>query len=324
MDAVVCYEVFLEDSSFTDGFPNKRFFNAVVKKNNDLFFPAANKQRNLSIGIDIVQSSIYLTNKIIDQYQQMFEPSKREIKQVPIMIKILTIIINRLFSFLFSRLELSLVNSTTLVEQKQTGMKRKHADIIHDETYLDDEVETTSIKTHRKKLTNKLVRENQVAAKAVSKFDPTSDDGIKIIKLILSINAAVLTKSAWSRHPTLKNYIPLLVPAIEHLIDLELLILFDRGAIVTSNEHRLIPVYVKKMIPPSAAKENMSLSKLLTLFKVEHSDYIATWSNVNLPPTVSLTDEVYNFLNDAPYSIFLRYCMGQWAPKSRRRSSCII
>jgi len=80
MAAVVCHEVFLEDSSFVDGFANKRFFYATVKKTNELFFPSTNKQRSLLIGTEVVQGAIYLTNKIIDQYREMFETNKSEMK----------------------------------------------------------------------------------------------------------------------------------------------------------------------------------------------------------------------------------------------------
>ncbi|CAF1969230.1 unnamed protein product [Rotaria magnacalcarata] len=302
MAAVVCHQVFMVYSTFNDGVANKQFFIAIVKKTNELFFPSANSQRRLSIGIEIVQSSIYFTNKLIDQYRQMFEPNKREI----------------------NRMESLLSNVITPIDKKQTSIKRKQPDRNHDDEYLEDEVDDTSIQSCSKKLTNKQVRANQMSAKAVSMFNPTSDDDIKIIKLILLANAAVLTKSVWSRHPTLKNYIPLLIPALDHLIDLELLIVFDRGAIVTSNEHRFIPVYVKKMISPSCAKENVALTKALTYFKVEHSDYVATWANINVSQTITLTEDIYDLLTSAPYSTFLGDTINQWAPKSRQKSSSMI
>ncbi|CAF1154754.1 unnamed protein product [Adineta ricciae] len=82
MAAVVCHDLFLEDSSFTNGIADKRFFEAAVKKTQQLFFPSSMNQRQLSIGIEIVQGAIYLTNKFIDQYREMFEPDKRELKRV--------------------------------------------------------------------------------------------------------------------------------------------------------------------------------------------------------------------------------------------------
>lgn len=80
MAAVICHEVFLEDPTFVDGFADKRFFDVVVKKTNEMFFPSANMQRSLSIGTEVVRGAIYLTNKIIDQYREMFEPSRSEMK----------------------------------------------------------------------------------------------------------------------------------------------------------------------------------------------------------------------------------------------------
>ncbi|CAF0988089.1 unnamed protein product [Adineta steineri] len=293
MAAVVCHDLFVEDPTYINGFADKRFFDAAVKKTNELFFPLSNDQRRLSIGIEVVQSAIYLTNKIIEQYREI-------------------------------RMDLSLVTEVLPTEQKNVGMKRKQNVTGYEEDHLQGEEESTSTKYNNNRLTNKKVRENQTVAKAVSMFNPTSDEGIRIIKLILLVNASILTKSVWSRHPTLKNYIPLLVPALQHLIDVELLMVFERGAIVTSNEHRFVPIYIKKMISPLSAKENMALSKLLKMFNIEHSVYVATWSNISLSSTITLTEEVYDFLSAAPYSTFISDNIIQWAPKCRRQLSSNI
>jgi hypothetical protein len=173
-------------------------------------------------------------------------------------------------------MELPLINEVIPTEQKQVAVRRKQNVSEYEEKDSQGQVESTSTKHSSKKLTNKRVREDVAAAKSVQIFDPMSDDDIKIIKAILLINSAVLTKSAWSRHPTLKNYIPFLVPALQYFIDIELLCFYERGAVVTSNVHRFVPAYGKRMISPLSTKENKSLTKMLNSFKIEHSEYVTT------------------------------------------------
>ena len=101
MAAIVCHDLILEDPSFLNGLANKRFFEAAVKKTKELFFPPSINQKRLSIGIEVVQGAIYLTNKIIEQYREMFEPNKRELKQVTYLInKVFSIYNSICFSFL--------------------------------------------------------------------------------------------------------------------------------------------------------------------------------------------------------------------------------
>lgn len=217
-------------------------------------------------------------------------------------------------------MELSLVNDSNLDEQYQGGIKGRQSNVDHQGNDLEEQSINTK-KSRSRKMTKKQVRENEVAAKAVEMFDPTSTNGKKILNTMLKTNGSVLAKSSWSRHSTLKNYIPLLEPALQHLVDVGLIKLFENGAYVTSNEHRNVPVIVKKIIPPTNAQENLALAKLLKSFDLEHCEYVATWSHIDLSSTTTLTEEVFNFLSSETYSMFIGNIINQWAPRSRVRST---
>ncbi|CAF1154762.1 unnamed protein product [Adineta ricciae] len=222
-------------------------------------------------------------------------------------------------------MDLSFTIERNSTEQKPADSKEKYHTVDYEEDDIQDQRQPMPIKQSSSRLTKKKAREDETVAQAVANFDPTSDSGKRIINLILNVKSAILIKSTLSRHTTLKNYIPLLDPALDYLIhDIGLLHLFDCGAVVTSNNHRSVPVYVKKMISPVSAKENLCLSKLLKKFSIEHSDYIATWWNISLPSTITLSEEVYDFLSTAPYTTFITVPITVWAPRTRLQEPPVI
>ncbi|CAF1537992.1 unnamed protein product [Adineta ricciae] len=212
-------------------------------------------------------------------------------------------------------------NST---DQKAAGTKGKHSVVGQEDDYIQDQLHSTSIKHGGQKSSKKKNHEDEVASQVVALFDPTSESCKKILQMILNVNSAILIKSILSRHSTLKNYIRSIDPALQYLIDSELLISYDSGCVVSSNKNRVVPVYVKRMTSPANAKENSDLSKLLKSFGIEHSDYLATWWNISLPPTITLSEEVYDLLSGAPYSTFITVPIAQWAPKSRQQASSTV
>jgi hypothetical protein len=99
MAAVVCHDLILEEPAFGNGVADKKFLDAVVAKTKQLFYPTSAVERKLSINVEVVRGSIYLTNKIIEQYQQMFEPNKKEIRQVTHSANFMLFISNSVTSF---------------------------------------------------------------------------------------------------------------------------------------------------------------------------------------------------------------------------------
>jgi hypothetical protein len=219
-------------------------------------------------------------------------------------------------------MESSLLNETNFTEPTRPGAKDNHHIADHEVHDVQYQTQSTSGK-QSKKLTKKNVRENEAAAEVVNTFDATSPFGKKIIKAILEVESAVLIKSTLSKHTTLKNYTPYIEPALKHVLD-DLLIEFKSGAVVTSNQHRNLPVYIKKMVSPTSAKANLDLSKILKIFDIEYANYVSTWWNILLTPTITLSEEVYDLLTSEPYSTFITVPINQWAPASRKQMSSII
>ncbi|CAF1676171.1 unnamed protein product [Adineta ricciae] len=78
------------------------------------------------------------------------------------------------------------------------------------------------------------------------------------------------------------------------------------------------------MVSPSCGKENLGLSQILKTFDVEHANYVSTWWNIILTPTITLSEEVYDLLTSEPYSTFITVPINQWAPASKKQMSSII
>ncbi|CAF1503438.1 unnamed protein product, partial [Adineta ricciae] len=61
MAAVVCHDLILEEPSFGNGVADKKFLDAAVAKTKQLFYPTSAVERKLSINVEVVRGSIYLT-----------------------------------------------------------------------------------------------------------------------------------------------------------------------------------------------------------------------------------------------------------------------